>query len=158
MRKNTKNNEYSWYLAEIRTAFVLNTSLERIATATHSVVYLSDTRGSSVSIVTRLRVGRPGFDSWQGKGFFSLCHCVQTDFAAHVAFYTVRTGDSFPGDRPGREANHSPSSSAEIKNAWSYTSTPKYVFMAWCSFKYRDNFISSFDTNKHLRTTGSVIT
>jgi hypothetical protein len=26
--------------------------------------------------------------------------------------------------RPGREADHSPSSSAEVKNAWSYTSTP----------------------------------
>jgi len=26
--------------------------------------------------------------------------------------------------RPGREANHSISSSAEVKNAWSYTSTP----------------------------------
>jgi hypothetical protein len=25
--------------------------------------------------------------------------------------------------RPGREANHSPPSSAEVKNAWSYTST-----------------------------------
>jgi hypothetical protein len=25
--------------------------------------------------------------------------------------------------RPGREADHSPSSSAEIKNVWSYTST-----------------------------------
>jgi hypothetical protein len=35
-----------------------------------------------------------------------------------------------PGDfpigikRPGREANHSPPSTAEVKNAWSYTSTP----------------------------------
>jgi hypothetical protein len=26
--------------------------------------------------------------------------------------------------RPGREANHSPPSSAEVKNAWSYASTP----------------------------------
>jgi hypothetical protein len=26
--------------------------------------------------------------------------------------------------RPGREADHSPSSSAELENAWSYTSTP----------------------------------
>jgi len=26
--------------------------------------------------------------------------------------------------RPGREADHSPSSSSEVKNAWSYTSTP----------------------------------
>jgi len=26
--------------------------------------------------------------------------------------------------RPGREADHSPPSSAEVKNAWRYTSTP----------------------------------
>jgi hypothetical protein len=31
--------------------------------------------------------------------------------------------------RPGRQTDHSPSSSAEIKNVWSYTSTPQYVFM-----------------------------
>jgi hypothetical protein len=33
--------------------------------------------------------------------------------------------------RPGREANHSPPSSAEVKNAWNYTSTPKYVFTVY---------------------------
>jgi hypothetical protein len=42
--------------------------------------------------------------------------------------------------RPGREADHSPPSSAEVKNTWSYTSTPTYVFMAWCLAKHRDNF------------------
>jgi hypothetical protein len=26
--------------------------------------------------------------------------------------------------RPGREADHSPPTSSEVKNAWSYTSTP----------------------------------
>jgi hypothetical protein len=43
-------------------------------------------------------------------------------------------------------------SSAEVKNAWSYTSTPPYLFMAWyllstvyifmtwCLIKRRDNF------------------
>jgi len=31
----------------------------------------------------------------------------------------------FPeGKQPGREADHSPPSSAEVKDAWSYTSTP----------------------------------
>jgi hypothetical protein len=30
----------------------------------------------------------------------------------------------------GREANHSPLSSFEVKNEWSYTSTPPYAFMA----------------------------
>jgi len=37
--------------------------------------------------------------------------------------------------RPGRESDHSPQSSAELKNAWSYTSTLQYAFMAWCSVK-----------------------
>jgi hypothetical protein len=35
------------------------------------------------------------------------------------------TGALSPGiKRPGREADHSPPSSAEVKNAWSYISTP----------------------------------
>jgi hypothetical protein len=43
--------------------------------------------------------------------------------------------------RPGREADRSHPSSAEVKNAWRYyTSTPQYVFMAWCLVKHRDNF------------------
>jgi hypothetical protein len=42
--------------------------------------------------------------------------------------------------RPGPEADHSPPSSAEVKNAWSYTSTPQYVFMTWYLVKHRDNF------------------
>jgi hypothetical protein len=37
--------------------------------------------------------------------------------------------------RPEREADNSPPSSAGVKNAWSYTSTPQYAFMAWCSVK-----------------------
>jgi hypothetical protein len=37
--------------------------------------------------------------------------------------------------RPGREADHSPPSSAEVKNAWSYTSTSPYAFMIPCSLK-----------------------
>jgi hypothetical protein len=38
---------------------------------------------------------------------------------------------SFPRlKRQGREADHSPPSSAEVKKTWIYTSTPQYVFMA----------------------------
>jgi hypothetical protein len=47
--------------------------------------------------------------------------------------------------QPGREADNSPPSSAEVKNAWKYTSTPQYVFMAWCFVKHRDNFAFTFD-------------
>jgi len=32
--------------------------------------------------------------------------------------------------RTGREADHAPPASAEIKNEWSYAPTPQYVFMA----------------------------
>jgi hypothetical protein len=39
--------------------------------------------------------------------------------------------------RPGREADHSPPSSAEVKNAWVYTTTPPYFFKAWCLVKHR---------------------
>jgi len=38
---------------------------------------------------------------------------------------------------PGRQADHSPPSSAKVKNAWSYTSISQYVFIAWCLNKYR---------------------
>jgi hypothetical protein len=34
--------------------------------------------------------------------------------------------------RPGREADHSPPASAEVKRMWIYTSTPPYALMAQC--------------------------
>jgi hypothetical protein len=34
--------------------------------------------------------------------------------------------------RQGREANHSPPFSAEVKRRWTYAFTPLYVFMAQC--------------------------
>jgi len=53
------------------------------------------------------------------KGTFSLHHNVQTGSEAHPASYPVGTGSSFSG---GREVG------AEVKNAWSHTSTHPYVF------------------------------
>jgi hypothetical protein len=41
---------------------------------------------------------------------------------------------------PSCEADHPPPPSAEVKNAWSYSSTPPCVFMAWCLVKHRGNF------------------
>jgi hypothetical protein len=42
---------------------------------------------------------------------------VQTDSGAHPASYPMGTGGPFPGGkaRPGRDADHSPPSSAEVK-------------------------------------------
>jgi hypothetical protein len=49
-------------------------------------------------------------------------------------------GSSLGVKRPERDTDHSYSSSAEVKNAKSYTSTLPYVFMAWCLVKHRGNF------------------
>jgi hypothetical protein len=38
-------------------------------------------------------------------------------------------------DWPECEDDHPCPTSAEVKNVWSYTSTPPYVFMAWCLVK-----------------------
>jgi hypothetical protein len=35
-------------------------------------------------------------------------------------------------------------SSSEVKNSWSYTFNPQYVFMAWCLIKHRGNFTFTF--------------
>jgi hypothetical protein len=67
---------------------------------------------------------------------FSLRHNVQTGSGAHTAFCPVGTRGSFYGvKRPVREANYSPPSSAEVKNASSCTSNPQYAFITWCSVK-----------------------
>jgi hypothetical protein len=51
-----------------------------------------------------------------GTGNFSLRHHVQTGSGAHPASYPVGTGGCFPGaNRPVHEADHSPPSSAEVK-------------------------------------------
>jgi hypothetical protein len=60
-----------------------------------------------------------------GAGSFSLHHRVQTGSGAQPSSYPVGTICFTLGvKRPECEADHSPPSSAEVKNACSYTSTP----------------------------------
>jgi len=47
------------------------------------------------------------------------------------------TRGSFPGEKQqGHEDDHSPPSSAEVKNAWSNTSTSSYVLTEWFLLKH----------------------
>jgi hypothetical protein len=89
-------------------------------------------------------------------GNFSL-HCwVQTGSGAHPASYPLGIRGSFLGVKwLDHEAGHSLPTSAQVRNAWSYMSTPPYilmagvqqskgyVFMAWCLVKIRDNSTST---------------
>jgi hypothetical protein len=53
-----------------------------------------------------------------GAEDFSFSPCVQTGSGAHPASYPMDTGGFLPGGkaRPGRDADHSPPSSAEVRN------------------------------------------
>jgi hypothetical protein len=81
-----------------------------------------------------LRIGWSEVRVPTGAGNFSLHHRVQTGSGAHPTSYPMGNRDSFPGGKAAREWScHSPPSKVEIRNACSYTSTPQYAFMAWCS-------------------------
>jgi hypothetical protein len=76
--------------------------------------------GSSVSIVSDYGLDDRaiGVRSPAGADDFSSSLCVQTSSEAHPASCTMGTGGPFPGvkARPGRDADHSPPSSAEVVN------------------------------------------
>jgi hypothetical protein len=104
-------------------------------------------RDSSVRTVTRLRAGRPGFNSWQGhkRDFFPFATAFRPALGTTQPLTQCVPGTlSFGIKRPGSEADNSPPPSTEVKNACSYTPTLLYVFMAYCLVKHRDNFIFHF--------------
>jgi hypothetical protein len=80
------------------------------------VYYVSAYRRSGAGLAQAVQcmttgwtTGRSGFDPRQGQTIFPQ---------AHPASCTMRTGGPFPGGkaRPGRDADHSPPSSAEVGN------------------------------------------
>jgi hypothetical protein len=69
------------------------------------------------------------FESQWGQEF-SLLHVIQTDSGhTQLPIQWVLEALSQEIKRPGREADHSPPTSAKVKT-WVYTSTPPYIFMA----------------------------
>jgi hypothetical protein len=58
-----------------------------------------------------------GVRSPTGAEDFSSSPCIQTSSGAQPASYPVGTGGPFPGGKawPGRDADHSPPSSDEVK-------------------------------------------
>jgi hypothetical protein len=85
-------------------------------------------------LATDWTTGRVRFDPRQRQDFSSSL-CVQTGSEAHPASCTTGTGDPFSGGkaRPGRDADHSPLSSAEVANEQElYILSPKRLHgMLW---------------------------
>jgi hypothetical protein len=74
-----------------------------------------------------------------GAGNFSFHHRVQTGSGAHPASYPIGTRGSFPGGKAaGREADHSPASSAEVKE-WVELYLPSPNTPLWRGAQHRYN-------------------
>jgi hypothetical protein len=110
---------------------------------------ISSCRGCMIAYNERERTGRMyrwlsrySDRLWAGRQRVrSLCAGRGQGFSLNHAFHvgsgvTQPTIQCVPGEissrirRPGREADHSPLTSAKLKNIWIYTSTPPYIFMA----------------------------
>jgi len=60
------------------------------------------------------------FPGGSATEFFSLCHPIQTISEAHPASYSmIMKALSLGVKQPGHDTDHSPPSSAEVKNAQS---------------------------------------
>jgi hypothetical protein len=91
--------------------------------------------------VTRLRAGRPGLDSRKGQGFILLTTAFRLALGPSQPHNQLALGSVSLGVKWSvRKTNNSPQSSAEVKNEWSYISTPQYTFISWYLVKHKDKF------------------
>jgi hypothetical protein len=98
-------------------------SAESVSAILHSafffIIFFFMSRGSSGSIVSDYGLDDQAIEVRSPtRTDFSSSPCVQTGSEAHPAPYPMGTGGPFPGGKaqPGRDADHSPPSSAEVKN------------------------------------------
>jgi hypothetical protein len=71
------------------------------------------------------RLNDRGFESQQGLGIFLFTTASKPALVpTQPPIQWVLGAISLEVKRPGREANHSPPSTAKVKNEWGYTSTP----------------------------------
>jgi hypothetical protein len=92
-----------------------------------------------ISNYTGCTNGVLGFDSRRGLGIFLFSTASRTALGPTQPRKWVPGAHPLGVKRAGHEADHS-SLVPRSKNAWSYTSTPQYVFVAWCLVKHRGNF------------------
>jgi hypothetical protein len=97
----------------------------------HILANLYKSRDRSVGLATgyELEDRMIGVRFLPEAGNFSLHHRVQTGSGVHSAAYTTGTGGfSLWVKQPGREADHSPPSSAEVVELYVHSSSKS----SWC--------------------------
>jgi hypothetical protein len=108
-------------------------ALCRPCVALTHLVYIYKNRDSVVGIATGDGLDDRGVGVRLPVGSRIFSSPLRPDrlWGPHPASYPMGTGALSPElKRPGREADHSPPTSAEVKKMWIVTSTPPYAFMA----------------------------
>jgi hypothetical protein len=96
-------------------------------------------------LMERLGYGLDDRGSILHKGTIFFLFATASKPALGTTQSSMGNGDPLPSlKQSGRETDHSPPSSAEVKNTWSYTSTPPYVFMSWYLVKHTDKFTFAY--------------
>jgi hypothetical protein len=118
---------YSWLRLQVQSALRFLYSCGAVICSFNKSLNLKTvSRRSSVSIVARLRVWTTGvhFSIGEVNGFFSSPPHPDRLWVTPTLLSGGSEADPSPGIMlPGCEADHSLLYSAQIKNAWSYTST-----------------------------------
>jgi hypothetical protein len=73
-------------------------------------------------LATSWTIGVLGFDSRQGLGIFLFSRPALGPTQPPIQW--VQRVLSLGVKRPGRETDHTPASSAEVRNTWNYNCTP----------------------------------
>jgi hypothetical protein len=124
----------------LRRFHVLLTSLmnllEQNVICHYSYLWILD---SPVGTVVRLDERGIGVQFSKGARDF-LISTASKRAVSHSAYSTSAKGFYVGIKRQEREADLSSPSGAEVRNAWSCSSTITYVFVPLCSIKQRDNF------------------
>jgi hypothetical protein len=95
----------------------------------YSRIIIPSTPRFRAGTATRVWAGRSRFYSWRRLGIFLIATASGPALGStQTPMQWIPEAFSFGVKLPGREADHSPPSSAEVKTTWSYTSTPPYAF------------------------------
>jgi hypothetical protein len=119
------------FYSELILSFIIAFGQSRDSSVGRELGYGLDDRGSRVRLPA-------------GAGNFSLHHLIQNGSgAAHPASYPMGTRGYYPGvKRPGREADYSLPSSAEVKECVElYLHSPNTPSWRGAQLNHRDNFI-----------------
>jgi hypothetical protein len=117
-----------------RVQSIILTELSPLAGVDERIILRLILRAGRAQSVYRWATGwTAGVRSQAQASYFPLLHNIQIGSGAHQTSYPLGTGDSFPeGKVAGAWSWPLTSIQCRGQDWWSYTSTPSYVFTAWC--------------------------